>query len=113
MSINIQHFKSKIERIVLNISNNNFTEIEKNKENGKISIEDLKRVINDYGSSIIPLPSNAYDIAETYFIERENKIDVYMPIWTKEEGRSDLTLFVSCFEKNGTPFVEINDLHVL
>jgi hypothetical protein len=51
--------------------------------------------------------------AKTYHIADKNRLDIYLPLWTKEEGRSDLTLFLSCFVKNGTPFVEINDLRVL
>jgi hypothetical protein len=40
-------------------------------------------------------------------------MDIYIPLWTKEEGRSDLTLSIICYIKNGVPKIEINDVEVL
>ena len=112
-TLNVWRFKSEIEKMVHNIANGNFSEIETSVAMGETSIDDLQRVLREYGCSIAPLPDNALSLAETYNIESENRLDVYLPLWTKEEGRSDLTLFLSCFLKNGKPYIEINDLHVL
>jgi hypothetical protein len=39
---------------------------------------------------------------------------VNLPLWTKEEGRSDLTLQMHFTESDGALYaVEIDDLHVL
>jgi hypothetical protein len=113
MSLSIQIFKQEIEKLIVDISNNKFIEIEESGENGRLTIDDLKRVIKEYGCTIIPLPNNAFEYAESYYIEKENRLDVYIPFWTKEENRSDLTLSISCSLKNGKAFVEINDLRVL
>ena len=107
--LNVLDFKPEIEKIVQKIANDCFGEI----ETSETSADDLQRVLREYGCSIVPLPDNALSLAETYHIANENRLDVYLPLWTKEEGRSDLTLFVSCFMKNGKSFVEINDLRVL
>jgi hypothetical protein len=40
-------------------------------------------------------------------------MDIYIPLWTKEEGRSDLTLSIICYLKDNKPIIEINDLEVL
>ena len=80
---------------------------------GISKVKKTKRVLKEYGCSIAPLPDNALSLAETYNIASKNRLDVYFPLWTKEEGRSDLTLFLSCFVKNGKPYIEINDLQVL
>jgi hypothetical protein len=113
MLLNIQIFKQKIERLVIDISNNKFAEIEKSGENGRLTADDMKRVIKEYGCTIIPLPNNAFEYAESYYIEKEDRLDIYIPLWTKEENRSDLTLSISCSLINETPFVKINDLRVL
>jgi hypothetical protein len=83
------------------------------KTNGRISITDLESIIKEYRNTIIPLLEEAFKIANTYNIEKENKMDIYIPLWTKEEGRSDLTLSIICHLKNDKPIIEINDLEVL
>lgn len=35
------------------------------------------------------------------------------PLWTREEGRSDLTLSVTAIKQGETYTVEVDDLHVL
>ena len=111
--LNVWYFKSEIEKIVQKIANYDFTEIATSAEMGETFVDDLQKVLKEYDCSITPLPDNALNLAEIYHIASENRLDVYLPLWTKEEGRSDLTLSMSCFVKNGIPFVEVNDLHVL
>jgi len=111
--LDVWRFKSEIEKIVQKIANGDFSEIETSVEVGESPFEDLRRVLREYCCSIAPLPENALSVAETYNIASENRLDVYFPLWTKEEGRIDLTLFVSCFMKNGKPYIEINDLRAL
>ncbi|MDR2081293.1 MAG: hypothetical protein LBP54_05345 [Campylobacteraceae bacterium] len=83
------------------------------KSNGRVNIMDLERVVNEYNKTIMPLPDNAFELTEIYRIDKENRIDIYIPLWTKEEGRSDLTLSLKCFLENNKPKIEIDDLRVL
>jgi hypothetical protein len=108
----INLFYDKIRNIVQDILGGNYEDIVLRKENGRIDINDLENVIKEYNKTIIPLPEEAFSIAELYKIN-DNQIDIYIPLWTKEEGRSDLTLFLSCYNTNETLTVEINDLRVL
>ncbi len=113
LTMKIESFIAEIKNIVYLISLKKYKEIESKKYNGRVQVSDLERVINEYGCEIIPLPDSAIDLSESYFIESNNSLDVYLPLWTKEEGRSDLTLSVSCYIKDNKPFVEIDDLRVL
>jgi hypothetical protein len=112
MKLQLEDFKSIISEIIYNISVNDYDAIKANEQNGRVDINDLKRVIVEYDCAIIPLPDQAFSKAEVYPIDN-NRLDVYIPLWTKEEGRSDLTLFLSCSVTNGIRKVEINDLRVL
>jgi hypothetical protein len=112
MKLQLENFQSIISEVIYNISANDYDAIETNGQNGRVDINDLKRVITEYGCTIIPLPDKAFSKAEVYSIN-EYRLDVYIPLWTKEEGRSDLTLSLSCSTINGVPKVEINDLRVL
>ena len=113
MELQLKHFESLIKEIVCNISINDYDTINAKKQNGRVDTNDLKRVIIEYGCTVIPLPDEAFYKAEVYYIKDDNRLDVYIPLWTKEEGRSDLTLSLSCYDINGIPKVEINDLKVL
>lgn len=75
-----------------------------------VPIQDIQRRLEEYGNEITPLPANAFDLALVYQIT-DNQIDIYLPLWSSEEGRSDLTLCMSCFK--GEKKIRINDLEVL
>lgn len=109
----LEHFQSIIKEMIYNISINDYKIIESNGQNGRVNTDDLKRIIKEYGCTIITLPDEAFAALHIYKIKAENRIDVYIPLWTKEEGRSDLTLSVSCYIIDGIPKIEINDLRVL
>ena len=113
MEQKIEQYKPIIKELVIRISNKEYDLIKTNGQNGRVNIEDLKRVIDDYGCTIVSLPDKAFSIVEAYNITSENRIDIYLPLWTKEEGRSDLTLSLSCYNDNGVPKIEINDIRVL
>jgi hypothetical protein len=102
-----------IKNFVMDLSNKNYKKIEEEKLNGRLNIIDLENVIGEYGKTLMPLPEEAFEIANVYNITQENRIDVYIPLWTKEEGRSDLTISIICYLRNNNPVIEINDLRIL
>ena len=110
-STDIQAFIPLIREIVTDISNENYNRLNQNCGH-RIFIDDLTRTIEEYGNNIIPLPERAFDFVEKYNIS-EKRIDVYLPLWTREEGKSDLTLFISCYNRESKLYIEINDLRVL
>jgi len=112
MSLQLSTFIPIIKDIVYHISINDYASIKRNGQNGNILIEDLAYVIHSYPYTITPLPDEAFDLAESYFIEGKKSLDVYIPFWTKEEGRSDLILALSCYINNGAEEVIIYDVYV-
>lgn len=95
------------------ISKGDYKVILDNGQNGRVSIADLKKTIREYGYTIVPLPQEAFLLAECFIFEDEEQMEVILPLWTKEEGRSDLTLELLCSGKGDIYKVEIDDLHVL
>jgi hypothetical protein len=107
-------FKEQIKNLVIDIANKNYTKIELEKINGRVNIIDLERVIDEYNRTIIPLPDSfEIDMNKVYHIKKENNLFVLIDLWTKEEGRSDLTLSLTCFLENNEPMIRIDDLEVL
>ena len=112
MSLELGTFIPIIKKLVYHISIDDYASIERKGQNGDILVEDLAYTINWYPYKIIPLPDEAFDLAESYFIEKKKSLDVYIPFWTKEEGRSDLILALSCYMNDGAEEVVIYDVFV-
>ena len=77
---------------------------------------DVSRVIREYRRSVIPLPDAAYRKVDVVPVSgsKPQQWNVIVPLWTKEEGRSDLSLDITLQDSAGKTYaVDINDLHVL
>lgn len=75
---------------------------------------DVRQGIEEYGRTLVPLPSNA--VAEWDLYPLDGKAGVFgvdVPLWTAEEGRSDLTLSLTVHDQEGSVLIEVDDLHVL
>ena len=108
MDLELSTFIPIIKEMVYHISIDDYASIERKGQNGDILVEDLAYVIHLYPYKIIPLPDEAFD----HFIEEKKSLDVYIPFWTKEEGRSDLILALSCYMNDGIKEVIIYDVFV-
>ena len=82
----------------------------------RLSAADVARVVRDYGRHLIALPAIAFDAVGVVPVAQSNpqRWSVVVPLWSREEGRSDLSLEITV-EDSATPAyaVEIDDLHVL
>jgi hypothetical protein len=65
----------------------------------------------EYGRRLLPLPPGARALAEAFDRPR-GELLVDVPLWTVEEGRSDLTLQVRCVPTERGWTVVIHDLLV-
>jgi len=91
-----------------------YEQIENSGRSGRLSAVELKRAITSYGRTLTPLPDRAWDLVDIY-PSASNSRSWYLdlPLWTKEEGRSDLTLKVCLKESDTEISVEIEDIRVL
>jgi hypothetical protein len=82
----------------------------------RLSPQELDTAVRDYGRTIIPLPTEAYSLLNVLEVTHvtPQRWSVVVPLWTKEEGRSDLSLEITIEDVAGEDYaVEIDDLHVL
>jgi hypothetical protein len=76
--------------------------------------ETLEEAIHRYPISLLPLPDQAWDLTYVHTIKGNPKtLVVEVPMFTKEEGRSDLTLTLSANREDHQWKISIDDLHVL
>lgn len=84
-------------------------------KHSRLTSSDLRNAIRDYPFDLTICPANAFDLAS--IVEIPGTINpqwsIAIPMWTKQEGRSDLTLEVSVTREGPKYIVELDDLHVL
>lgn len=103
-----------IRRLVDDLAGGNHASIEADGRIGRLTQVELKRAIAEYGRTLVPLPSDGLDTADVYPSDRApREFAVDLPLWTVEEGRSDLTLSLTVVESDDGAAVAIDDLHVL
>ena len=81
----------------------------------RLAAQDMETAISEYGRTLTSPPPEAYGLLDAIQIRGAvpPRWSVTMPFWTKEEGRSDLSLELTVTEAPDGPIVEIDDIHVL
>lgn len=72
-------------------------------------------VITMYNRKLTLPPDDAYKAMDIVKVQNAEppKWSVIMPLWTKEEGRSDLSIELTIIEEHGSFQIELDDIHVL
>jgi hypothetical protein len=80
---------------------------------GRLSAEELETAVRQYPGALVSLPEEAWALVEVYPLDDGTGVVLEVPMWTAEEGRSDLTLQLTASERDGVVAVGIDGLHVL
>jgi len=92
----------------------NFDQLERDGRSGRLSSHELKEALQGYGRTIIALPDEAFHLVDVYPVKGQNATwAVDVPLWTAEEGQSDMTLSLTVFDSQHGVQLEIDDLHTL
>jgi hypothetical protein len=81
-----------------------------------LTSQDVDIAIHKYGRTLVPLPDQAYSLLDVVPVSdsQPQRWSVVVPLWSEEEGRSDLSLTITVEDVDGQDYVvEIDDLHVL
>ena len=81
----------------------------------RMSAEEIGSTISDYSRTLVNPPENAYQLLDVIRVNNtaREQYSVRMPLWTEQEGRSDLTLDLMVTASDDQPAVELHDIHVL
>ena len=113
MSVVSDH-REPIRDLVHQLVTGNFDLLQSDGRAGRVTAEQLAQGITEYGRTLVDLPEAAWDLAVCYQIDgKPGVFAVDLPLWTREEGRSDLTLQFMLMVTADGPRLEIDDLHVL
>jgi hypothetical protein len=113
MTVEIK-FIDPIRSVVDTLVKGHFDQLEHDGRSGRLSSHELQAALHAYGRTLIPLPDEAFRLAEVSPITGQTATwAVDVPLWTAEEGRSDLTLSLTVSDSQHGVHVEIDDLHTL
>lgn len=105
---------AEIRRLVVDLIAQRYGDIVADGRGGRLTQSELRKTVSDYGHTLVPLPDEVWPLADTYQDKSDptsSMIDI--PLWTAEEGRSDLVLSLSSHKHGDHYDIEIDDIHVL
>ncbi|MGC4744953.1 DUF7668 domain-containing protein [Micromonospora sp. DT201] len=103
-------FRLIIEQVVERIAAGDFDGLARDYSR---SDHDLGVWAREYPATFIPLPPEAWHHVDAYFLADHDAWKVDVDLWSREEGRSDMTLQVTVWEEAGATKLTIDDLHAL
>lgn len=105
---------NQVKRLVLDLVAGQYAAIAADGRAGRLSEEELRIAVTEYGHTLIPLPQDGLTLVEV-FPNKSNPdmASVNIPLWTQEEGHSDLTLSVTATKYGDRYTLHVEDLHVL
>ncbi|MDR3404388.1 MAG: hypothetical protein P4L99_17950 [Chthoniobacter sp.] len=102
--------------LTTNLALGQYTEMERRSHGIRLTAGQLRKAVDDYGRELIKLPEEAWKLTDTVLVRDSvpARYSVRQPLWTREEGRSDLSLELTLIEIAADRFeVEIDNLLVL
>ena len=92
-----------------------YAQLEKLTGGVRLHAEEIKKAVIDYGRILITPPISAFELMDVIKVRNAEppKWTITMPLWTQEEGRSDLSMELTITEQKDGYKIELDDLHVL
>jgi hypothetical protein len=106
----------RIAHVVELLSDGLFDEVLDECSDSQLKSDALQEAVREYGRTIIPVPvaDMRRSIDAVQVRGRTHPTwSVRVQLWTREEGRSDLTLEVTVSMDGGRVSIQLEDLHVL
>ncbi|HEX6533454.1 MAG TPA: hypothetical protein VF041_02585 [Gemmatimonadaceae bacterium] len=107
-------FEPEVREIVALLARGAYDAIERRSAGIRLSAAELEEAVARYGRRLTVPPADAEPPLDVVPHDDGGGWSVDVPLWTVEEGRSDLTLQLTVRRgEKGDHRIEIDDLHVL
>lgn len=91
-----------------------FEEVERLSNGTRFSADQLRGAVNAYPYRLVGLPEDADALMDVVPVAgHPSQWSVIQPLFTAQEGRSDLSLVLTITRERATFLVEVDDIHVL
>ena len=104
-----------VQKILALLVEGDYEQIERITQGIRISALDIKRAVTDYGRTLVAPPIESILLWEFVAVRGAYppRWIATVPLWTLEEGRSDLSVALTLIEESFGVRIEVDDLHVL
>lgn len=111
----IERLQKQVGEIISLLVEGKFGEIEALTNGMRLPAEQIKTAVDQYGRTLILPPREGFSLMDVIEIQGESppRWSIIIPLWTEEEGRSDLTLELTLIQDDSNFKVELDDIHVL
>lgn len=111
----MNHVHAAITAIAQLLVAGDYRAVERMTDGRRLTAEQIEQAVLDYGNTLVPLPPEALDQAEVYPFEGDpGSCVAEVDLWTREEGRSDLTLEVMLESRDDGGYdVSVRNIHVM
>lgn len=104
----------QVRRLIEALAAGRYAEIAADGRAGRLTEAELRTAVEQYGRTLVPLPADGEMLVDSYEqTSQPDAVTLDVPLWTREEGRSDLTLSVTAIKQGETYTVQVDELHVL
>ena len=110
-----EQLRQPVRKVVELLVSARYAEIEALTEGIRLSASEMTKAITDYGRQLVIPPDEAFELMDVVEVRdaQPPRWSITMPLWTREEGRSDLSLELTLSGDQKAFRIEIDDLHVL
>ena len=104
-----------IRQVIEHLVAGRYVELETLTNGQRLSAQEMAKAINDYGRKLVLPPEDVFELMDVVEVRnaQPQQWSVAMPLWTREEGRSDLSIGVTVIADEDGYSVELDDIHVL
>jgi len=110
-----EHLKFPILKVIELLVSHKYVELEALTKGVRLDQKAIAKVIADYGQELVLPPSEAFDLMDVVAVQAESprSWSAIMPLWTKAEGRSDLSIELTIIDSKEGFRIELDDIRVL
>jgi len=92
-----------------------YADLERLTHGTRLTANEMAKAVADYGKQLTLPPQDGFKLMNMVEVKnaQPKRWSVTMPLWTKEEGRSDLTLELTAIKRDNKVSIELDDIHVL
>jgi hypothetical protein len=107
--------KQPVRQVIEHLVTGSFADLETLTRGQRLSAQEMAKAISDYGRKLVLPPDDAFGLMDVVEVRNAQppRWSVTMPLWTREEGRSDLSIGVTLVSDAESFRIELDDIHVL
>lgn len=111
----IEHLKKPVAQVLALLAQGAYEELAELTHGIRLSAAEIAYAVQTHGRTLVTPPDHAFELMDAIQVRGAEppRWSVTIPAWTKEEGRSDLSLELTLIERGADFDIEFDDLHVL